>query len=330
MFRRGRLPLKRGCCGLGFALAVLGTSLVSAPVATARSAPRAHVRLYLPDAFFVSRQAVTVPKRLIHVGGVVTPYVPGQRAAVRIFLGHHMVKRATVAIRPSRNRRYGHFRQAFSSPGVGGVSIVVDHRATAKMGGFEGRRSLAALDEHVGFGSTGRFVELIQQRLAALHFFLAQTGVYDAGTGMAIDAYHRLLHRGTSPTLDGVTSSYLLDGFGAFRLRFPRHGRHAEVDLSLQLLALADGARVEEIVPTSSGKPSTPTVEGHFRIYERQPGYNAKLMYYSDFFTGNYAIHGYDPAPDYPASHGCVRIPIADAIPVFNWFALGDWVDVYT
>ena len=39
--------------------------------------------------------------------------------------------------------------------------------------------------------------------------------------------------------------------------------------------------------------------------------------------------HGYDPAPDYPASHGCMRLPISDAITVFNWLALGDWVDVY-
>ena len=52
-------------------------------------------------------------------------------------------------------------------------------------------------------------------------------------------------------------------------------------------------------------------------------------MYYSDFFIGGYAIHGYDPAPDYPASHGCMRLPIADAISAFGWLALGDWVDVY-
>ena len=48
-------------------------------------------------------------------------------------------------------------------------------------------------------------------------------------------------------------------------------------------------------------------------------------MYYSDFFSGGYAIHGYDPAPDYPASHGCMRLPITDAIFVFNWLLSATW-----
>ena len=52
-------------------------------------------------------------------------------------------------------------------------------------------------------------------------------------------------------------------------------------------------------------------------------------MPFSIFFHGGYAIHGYDPAPDYPASHGCMRLPIVDAISVFDWLELGDWVDTY-
>jgi hypothetical protein len=197
------------------------------------------------------------------------------------------------------------------------------------MRGFLVKRALTALDDHVSFGSTGRFVVLLQKRLAALHFFIPQTGVYDAGTGLALDAYHRLLHWGASQTLDGRTISYLMDGYGAFKVRYPKHGRHAEANLSRQLLALIDGSQVEQIIPTSSGKPSTPTILGDYRVYMREAGYNSEGMYYSDYFVRGYAIHGYDPAPDYPASHGCIRIPIADAIPTFNWLAAGDWVDVY-
>ena len=48
-----------------------------------------------------------------------------------------------------------------------------------------------------------------------------------------------------------------------------------------------------------------------------------------DFFIGGYAIHGYDPAPDYPASHGCMRLPIVDAISVYNWLQIGNGVDTY-
>jgi lipoprotein-anchoring transpeptidase ErfK/SrfK len=46
----------------------------------------------------------------------------------------------------------------------------------------------------------------------------------------------------------------------------------------------------------------------------KTPGYLPDGMYYSNFFHTGYAIHGYDPSPTYPASHGCLRLPIDDAI----------------
>lgn len=300
-----------------------------APVPTPKPAVAGRVRIYLPDAFFVHRDAVTVPGRVFHVGGVVTPYVPGQRVTLRVRVGRRLIKSYTLRVKPSRRHTYGWFRERFSSPVAGTAVVSVKHLATPQMKAFASRRALQVLDESVGFGSTGRFVQLIQQRLAALHFYIPQTGVYDQGTGLAIDAYHRLLHWGTYQNLDGATISFLLDGFGQFKVRFPSHGRHAEGDLSLQLLALADGGRVDMIFPISSGKPSTPTILGDFHVYSRVPGYLPDGMYYSDFFYSGYAIHGYDPAPDYPASHGCMRLPIVDAITVFNWLNYGDWVDTY-
>jgi hypothetical protein len=248
---------------------------------------------------------------------------------VRIFLGHRLIKAGKWRLRRSRNGRFGHFSVPFSSPGVGGLKIEVSHKTNGEVRAFKIHRTLAAIDENVSFGSRGRFVQLVQQRLAALHIYIPQTGVYDSGTGWALDAYHRLLHWGTYQTLDGRTVSFLLNGWGEFKLRFPHHGRHAEGNLGLQLLALADGSHVQAILPISSGKPSTPTILGDFQVYSRVPGYLPDGMYYSDFFTGGYAIHGYDPAPDYPASHGCMRLPIQDAIWVFGWLNYGDWVDTY-
>ena len=121
--------------------------------------------------------------------------------------------------------------------------------------------------------------------------------------------------------MDSRTISFLLDGYGAFPVHFPSHGNHAEGDLSLQLLALIYGSHVLAIYPISSGKPSTPTILGNFHVYSRVPGYLPDGMYFSNFFISGYAIHGYDPAPDYPASHGCMRLPIVDAISVYNWLA---------
>ena len=320
--------------GTATSSATPAASTPSAPAATTPSAPaakpaRGSVTIYLRNAFFVQREAVTVPHRVVHVVGIVHPYVSDQPVELRAFLGRRLIKSEQVRPLPSRNHTYGHFRVAISSPGVGEVVVSITHSGTAELAAFSAHRSFAALDESVGFGSTGRFVQLVQQRLAALHFYMPQTGVYDQGTGLALDAYHRLLHWGTYQTLDGRTVSFLLDGFGTFKVRYPNHGRHAEGNLSLQLLALIDGAKVEAIYPISSGKPSTPTILGDFHVYSKVPGYLPDGMYFSNFFYSGYAIHGYDPAPDYPASHGCIRLPIVDATSVYSWLAIGDWVDVY-
>jgi hypothetical protein len=287
------------------------------------------LKLYLFSAFFVHGQPVTVPGRAVQVGGVVRPYVPGQWLTVRAFVGRRLIKSDRLRIKPSRDGTFGRFTETLASPGAGRLSVTIVHARTARQVGMLARRTYTVLAENAGFGSTGTFVELIQQRLAALHIYLPQSGLYDQQTGLAIDAYHRLLGWGTYQTLDGKTISYLLDGFGAFKVRYPNDGTHVEGNLSKQLIALIHGSQVDRIYPISSGKPSTPTILGHFHVYSRVPGYLPDGMYYSDFFTGGYAIHGYDPAPDYPASHGCMRLPIIDAISVFGWLTYGDVVDVY-
>jgi hypothetical protein len=322
------------------AIATAIVALCAGPAAAAGAPPStgpvsstgpvfAKLRLTVPDAFLVSHQLVTVPGRTVHVHGVVRPYVPGQWVLVQASVNGKVFKTDHLRIQPAPGGHNGQFTESLSSPKAGRVTVQVGHTRNASLAGLLARRSFDALDPNVSFGSTGRFVQLIQQRLAALHFYIPQTGVYDSGTGLAIDAYHRLLHWGTYETLDGRTVSYLLDGFGQFKVRFPQNGRHAEGNLSLQLLALTEGSKVIAIYPISSGKPSTPTILGNFRVYSKVPGYLPDGMYFSNFFVSGYAIHGYNPAPDYPASHGCMRVPIQDAISIYSWLDVGNWVDTY-
>jgi hypothetical protein len=307
---------------------MLGVS--GAAQAAARPAPaQARAALYLGGLFSVQRAPVSVPGRDFTATGVIRPYVAGQQVLLQAFLDGRLFKSVKLRLKPSRRGVYGGFAETLASPGVGQVSVVVKHSRSAGLSGFERRSGFSALSESAGFGSTGRFVELIQQRLAALHFYIPQTGVYDQGTGLAVDAYHRLLGWGSSQLLGPAAIHALLSGIGSFHVRFPHQGNHAEGDLSDQLLALINGSQVHWIFPISSGKPSTPTVLGSWRVYRRTPGYLPDGMYYSSFFTGGYAIHGYNPSPDYPASHGCMRLPIVDAIPAFNWLTYNDWVDTY-
>jgi L,D-transpeptidase catalytic domain len=307
------------------------------PTSTAPTPPKpkpkppakASITVSLPTVFVVSGKTVTVPGRLLQATGVVRPYVPGQWVLVKTFLGHKQIKRAKLRLKPTSGRRSGAFTESLRSPGAGILRIEVTHERTPQQVGFSSRRAVAVLDEHVGFGSRSPLVSLIQHRLSALHVYVPQSGVYDQHTGLAIDAYHRLLGDGFSQQADPRMINALLNGQGAFHVRFPNDGKHVEGNLHTQLLALIYGSKVYRIYPISSGKPSTPTILGHFRVYERTPGYLPDGMYYSDFFIRGYAIHGYNPAPDYPASHGCMRLPITDAISVYDWLAIGDVVDTY-
>jgi lipoprotein-anchoring transpeptidase ErfK/SrfK len=70
-------------------------------------------------------------------------------------------------------------------------------------------------------------------------------------------------------------------------------------------------------------------VFGTFHFYLQTPGTNAKGMVDSSYFIGGYAIHGYADVPAYAASHGCVRVPIPNALQIYGWIDIGDPIFVY-
>src|SRR5207245_2665036 len=78
-----------------------------------RAPPRggAEVRVSRAGACFGRRRPVPGPRRSFHVGGVVPPYVPGQLVTVKVMLGRHVVKAYKLRVKPSRNHRFGHFRE---------------------------------------------------------------------------------------------------------------------------------------------------------------------------------------------------------------------------
>jgi hypothetical protein len=295
--------------------------------APAKAAPaKASAKLYLYDAFFVARHTVDVPGRTLRVTGYVSHYVPDQKVTVTARLGSKQVASKTVHIARSKSGHAGTF-VATLHPGAAGIlHLKAVHTRSPRLQGFSTGRGIEILAPS---SQSKLYTELVQRQLAKLHIYMPQSGTWDLQTELAVTAYHRLLGHGTSSVLDHATLLDLLDGKGAFTVRYPGQGRHAEGNLSDQLVALIDGSKVVSIYPMSSGKPSTPTILGSYQVYRRTPGYLPDGMYYSDFFIRGYAIHGYDPAPDYPASHGCMRLPISDAISAFDWLALGDWVDVY-
>lgn len=264
------------------------------------------------------------------VRGAVTPFVAGQRVVVRVYRGAAKVATRRVTVTPTSTGARGTFVLGFPTSRPGHLVVRASHRATAQQATMvAAARGLDVLPLRALPGSTGAGVRMLQRRLQALGYVVGASGVYDARTARAVLAFRKV--SGLARTIEATTDVVrrIANGGGRFRVRYPEQGKHVEADLSLQVLALIRGGRVQRIYPISSGKPSTPTILGTFRVYSKTPGTNQKGMVFTSYFEGGYGIHGYADVPTFAASHGCLRAPVPDAVAIYNWIKLGDAVDVY-
>lgn len=266
----------------------------------------------------------------IKVRGTVTPYVAGQQVRVSFYLQGRRVSSQLVAVSPGRGST-GTFTVKLASSVAGLADIRAAHAASAAQAAFTARAPLMRfVHPEVGPGSSGMSVAVLQDELAALHYVVPQNGRFDELTGDALIAYRKVLGMARVPQAGPAVFAALFRGAGSFHVRYPRDGRHVEGDLTRQVLALIEpGGRVRAVLMMSSGKPSTPTVIGHFQVYRKEPGANSEDMVNSNYFISGYAIHGYPEVPTWAASHGCLRIPIPDSPFVYSWVRLGTPVDVY-
>jgi len=267
------------------------------------------------------RRSVGVPHVPVRIRGTTVTYSAGAGVTVDVFKGTKRVKHRAVAVSKAGAR--GAFSFSFK-PGGRGVYRV---RASAPGGSRTIRVFVVA--PRASAGSRGTAVRALQSRLAQLGYLTPVNGVFDASTGRAVLAFRKVNGYARTTSASLAVFKRLARGGGGFHLRYPSAGKHVEFDWSRQVLVLARGAQPEKIVPASSGKPSTPTVFGKFNFYSKTPGFNSHGMYYSNYFIGGYAIHGYAEVPDYAASHGCIRIPIPSAKAVYAWIDLGDPIYVY-
>lgn len=188
----------------------------------------------------------------------------------------------------------------------------------------------------LGPGSNGPAVSRLNLRLASLGYLPAgsDSQSYGSQTTFAVTAFQK--QGGLSR--DGVAGSKTLS-----RLRravrphpaFRGKGRRVEISLSKQLLYLIHGNWVKRVIPISSGRPGLSTPRGLFAVYSQSRmswshAYSS-WMPYASYFHGGYAMHGYPnyEVPSYPASHGCVRIPMDFAYEVYHYIQVGDSVRIY-
>jgi hypothetical protein len=240
----------------------------------------------------------------------------------------------TVTVRISRGGRLlrsrsfrGRLRIRLATSRAGVYRVRVTLRPSA---GYLGARRLL---EQIVFvprlapGSAGASAFELDRRLHELHFALGRVdGYYGPDDIDAVIAFQKLHGLPRTGSVDSRVWGELQ------RAHVPRalhpHGDHVEVSKGRQVLFLVRDGKVALIVPVSTGATGNTPV-GHWRVYSKVPGFNAKEMYYSSFFVGGFAIHGYHSVPPYPASHGCVRIPLWVATRVYSLIDYGTAIYIY-
>jgi L,D-transpeptidase catalytic domain len=272
-----------------------------------------------------SKMRYLAPQQEVVVRGRVKTAVPGEVLTLYAIRG----KKASKAVRRKVKAR-GRFEFRFKVGGPGQLRLVVKHKASAAQVAFRTRdKPLTVVDWQAGAGERGVKVLLLQRALLAQHFATPVTGYYDDGTARAVLAFRKTNDMSRDGFATHEVYAKLMRHQGAFKLRYPKAGKHVEFDWSRQVLVLAQRGRPYRTYHTSSGTAATPTVFGTYHFYLKTPGTNAKGMVDSNYFVRGYAIHGYASVPAYPASHGCLRVPIPNAAQIYSWIDLGDPIFLY-
>jgi lipoprotein-anchoring transpeptidase ErfK/SrfK len=181
-----------------------------------------------------------------------------------------------------------------------------------------------------GFPYSVRGVQLQLQQLGYLS--PAQvTGTFDYGTSQALLAFQGWEGLARTATVTGQTQVALVSA-GVPRPRGRRTGRYVEIHRSLGVLLAVESGKVFRAVHTSTGAGGG-TPAGTFRVYRKETmSWSVPFgvwMPFASYFVGGIAMHEYPSVPEYPASHGCVRLPAGDAARLYRFAPIGTPVYVF-
>jgi hypothetical protein len=218
---------------------------------------------------------------------------------------------------------------------TGGASAAAAAAAatTATAGSHAVRADVSASKPVLRLGSRGAAVVTLQKRLTALHYFDVGKvdGVFGPNTYHAVVAFQKVQRIARDGIVGPVTWSKLASPLRP-KPRYPLSTSSLEVNLAKQVLYYVSDRSVTRILDTSTGKASTPTPTGRFKIIRRINGWHRSPLgnlYRPNYFYRGYAVHGYTSVPAYPASHGCVRIMIPTMDRMWTSLHLGMPVAIY-
>jgi L,D-transpeptidase catalytic domain/Sporulation and spore germination/Putative peptidoglycan binding domain len=181
------------------------------------------------------------------------------------------------------------------------------------------RTRLPPVDDHV---------KQVQQRLIALGFLGGDAdGRLGPATQNAILGFQKWERLQRTGSLDARTESRLTAATHPAPVSQGHRGKRAEILLDRQVALLIKDNRVVRTIAVSTGKPSTPTPPGNYRVYAKITRWWStpfrEWLPWALPFVGGIAFHEFLDVPSYPASHGCVRQAVAVARWTYNFAEVG-------
>jgi len=255
--------------------------------------------------------------------GSIRPAQPGKRAVVRLYRNGKVAQRKKVRLKEGRSfktgfdiRKPGAFRAKLK---FGTANLKTGSDTTGRR-----RTSLPGLS----LGSRGASVRRLEKRLIQLGYIIPTADrSFGVPTRDAMYAFNKIQRRARLGSVSESTWRALANPRRPRpRSRSPR--KHIEIDQTRQVVMWVVKGKVRWILHTSTGAGGA-TRDGVYRMHRKIAGYSPNRLYYPSYFDGLRAIHGWPEVPNYPASHGCARIPMWAAVWAHNRAPIGMQVRVY-
>jgi N-acetylmuramoyl-L-alanine amidase len=214
-------------------------------------------------------------------------------------------------------------------------TAVVVATSTPAAGWVAAKQSLSVsvAQPTLSAGAQSPAVAELETDLAQLHYLVpARSTTFTTDLVDSIYAFQKVNHLDRTGMADAATWK-ALENPAIPEPKYKTAGLHVEVDKELQVLFVVRDGQITQISPVSTaGLPGRFTPVGQFAVYRKVDGFDPSplgTLYEPSYFTGGYAIHGNPSVPPYPASHGCVRVPMWIAPTMFAELVIGTPVDVY-
>ena len=153
----------------------------------------------------------------------------------------------------------------------------------------------------------------LQEQLIDLGYLLPgdDDGRFGPATSDALLTFQKWERLDRTGMLDATTTARLATATRPLPVSTAARGKRAEILLDRQVALLIKDNRVVRAISVSTGKASTPTPPGDYRVYAKIPRWWStpfrEWLPWAIPFVGGIAFHQYEVVPTYPASHGCVR-----------------------